>query len=388
MSLISLVFLSSYLVADPVKIAFTSCIWHHDESVWNDIGATVIEEYKPHTFIFLGDIVYSDMTSDGFPMIDYSYRSILPEFLYPIWFEFNYSTSHFESTLKTFQSSTFYRNLTHYFSTSVNPTHLPKNINGIHGILAIWDDHDYGYNDGGAWHPKKVMAKQIFQKAFGVPPSPTPSDTTPGIYGSYSMGSDASIQIILLDIRSFKTPHFELSKTHNPTILGSAQWAWLKKELEKPAKIRLIGSTIPVLPENIFKWMNNQWHPVKKERWSLFGSERDRLLNLLAQTDGHIILLSGDWHFADISSITWKNKTIYELTAGGWHTDDPSFNGYKGLRKRFKHQYSIPSVQADVPPSAWQNFGTVTIDWDRSIIRLSSYTRNGIREGYDISINL
>ena len=35
-------------------------------------------------------------------------------------------------------------------------------------ILAIWDDHDYGVNDGGAEYPMREGAEKVFNEFFGV----------------------------------------------------------------------------------------------------------------------------------------------------------------------------------------------------------------------------
>ena len=36
-------------------------------------------------------------------------------------------------------------------------------------VLATWDDHDFGVNDGGSWYPKKVESQRIMLDFFGVP---------------------------------------------------------------------------------------------------------------------------------------------------------------------------------------------------------------------------
>ena len=92
------------------------------------------------------------------------------------------------------------------------------------------------------------------------------------------------IQIILLDTRYFRTPLKKKPKTVpgegpyvvNPdpqgTVLGSAQWKWLEEQLRMPAKVRLLVSSIQLVPEdhNWEKWLN---HPIERER--LFKLIRD-----------------------------------------------------------------------------------------------------------------
>ena len=51
-----------------------------------------------------------------------------------------------------------------------------------------------------------------------------------------------------------------------PTVLGEAQWKWLEEQLQVPAEVRLIGSSIQVVAED------HGW-----EKWTNFPHERERL---------------------------------------------------------------------------------------------------------------
>ncbi|MEK9657082.1 MAG: alkaline phosphatase D family protein [bacterium] len=375
---------------DIQDISFTSCIWHYDESLWQDISEVVTEKVKPDVFIFLGDTVYNDISETGrYTLVDYAYQR-LPFFNYEKWFFKKKFSHNLLTQFARFQSTYFYQTLSHHMLQRSSTFTLPQNDGGIPGILAVWDDHDYGYNDSGSWHPEKIEVKHIFESMFGKAPNTTLTSNEPGIYGAYRSGPNNDLQIILLDCRSFKTPHFEIRKNPsvNVQILGEKQWNWLQERLSEPAKIRIIGSSFPVLPEKIFKWKNDQWKEQNKERWSIFGSERHRLLELLSQSDSEIILISGDWHFADLSRINYKGKIIHEVTAGGWHSNKKGYKGYKGLRKRFKHEYSIPSIQKDIPPRAWQNFANIHIDWSKHLLHLAIYNKLGeIEPGYEVHID-
>ncbi len=344
----------------------------------------MIHTYQPDIVLLLGDIVYADISKNGRIGLDYAHRRIRPRFIYPFFFSRRFSLSHMDDSYAQFKSSLFYQDLRHYFRHHPRNDALLQSINGDAGIISVWDDHDYGINDGGAWHPKKVALKGIFQSHFGINPHSGLAADAPGIYGSYRFGPNKQGQLIILDCRSFKTPHFKLSDTESPTILGAQQWKWLMTQLQEPAELRLIAASIPVIPTDIYQWKQGKWKSKWKERWHLFGNEREQLLSLLAKSTGQSVILSGDWHVADISRIQYQGKEIVEITGGGWHTDRPTYKGYRGLRRRFKHEHSIPSVQADMPPSRWQNFGTVTIDWSREQVHLASYTKEGrIFPGYE-----
>jgi alkaline phosphatase D len=99
------------------------------------------------------------------------------------------------------------------------------------------------------------------------------------------------------------------SSDPDATILGEDQWAWLAKQLRQPADLRLIVSSIQVLPtEQCF------------EKWANFPAERERLLSLIAisQAEG-VLLLSGDRHASEISIINREDigYPLYEITSSG-----------------------------------------------------------------------
>ncbi len=126
--------------------------------------------------------------------------------------------------------------------------------------LATWDDHDYGQNDAGKYYTQKESSKQIFLEFFKEPKN-SERYKHHGIYHSvYKKTGNKTIQIILLDNRTFRDdlvrfpkgqkipgrffyrpdylPHTDDSKA----FLGEEQWFWLEDELKKKADLRIIAS--------------------------------------------------------------------------------------------------------------------------------------------------
>ncbi len=101
-------------------------------------------------------------------------------------------------------------------------------------ILATWDDHDYGLNDGGReWHFKE-KSQQLFLDFFKVPKD-SPRRSREGVYSSKVFRvPEGSIKIILLDTRYFRSP---LQESDDPdkryaksegTVLGEAAMAMVR----------------------------------------------------------------------------------------------------------------------------------------------------------------
>ena len=130
-------------------------------------------------------------------------------------------------------------------------------------VLAVWDDHDFGVNDGGKNYSKKKESARICLDFFGVPKD-DPRRTREGIYGSQIIGEEGQrVQIILLDTRYFRDDlekyksveakpknivgWYKPTTDTSRTLLGEDQWKWLEGELKKPADVRVIVSSIQVI---------------------------------------------------------------------------------------------------------------------------------------------
>ena len=183
-------------------------------------------------------------------------------------------------------------------------------------VLPIWDDHDYGENDAGAEYPMKVESAALFFNFFGFP-ADHPARARGGVYHSAMFGpAGKRLQVILLDARTFRSPLIRervgSRKVYVPdpdagkTMLGAAQWQWLEQQLAEPAEVRVVCGGIQFLPEeHVF------------EKWANLPAERTRMLGMVAKASGKSVLLSGDRHLAEISSLTHEGKTLVEMTSSG-----------------------------------------------------------------------
>ncbi|MBC6994826.1 DUF1499 domain-containing protein [Neolewinella lacunae] len=253
--------------AEVLTIAFGSCNRQdRPQGYWD-----VIRSHHPAAWLWLGDNVYADTDNLRKMAADYQQQKTAPEYA-------------------AFRAE------------------VPQ-------VYGIWDDHDYGINDGGREWPHKDSAKQLLLDFLDVPANAAVR-THPGTYQAYTINQgERSVKVILLDTRYFRDALAPATKQghrygQDPDgdILGAEQWAWLEQQLRNStADAHLIVSSIQVLPQD---------HGY--EKWDLFPTARQRLLDLLASTQPRLpLLLSGDRHLGEISRVEHQGMTIYEVTASG-----------------------------------------------------------------------
>lgn len=289
------------------KIVFGSCL---DQEKKAPIWTPMLQE-KPDIFMMIGDNIYSD--TDNPAVLRRNYQKLI-------------------------QSRPF------------------QQMRQQSQILAIWDDHDYGLNDAGSEYPLKKESQQEFLHAFAFP-SDSPLYQQKGLYQSYFYGpKNQRIQVILLDTRYFRTPYekrfwgmetlFGKPQNSQPqaTILGAQQWAWLEQELQKSANIRLLVTSIQLIPDR---------H--RHEKWQNFPRERKRMLDLLAkQKSDQLIILSGDRHIAELSIMEQTNgQKLYELTASPFNRVSPirlyNYNPYRIYRDYQQANYGKIEIRWQKP---------------------------------------
>lgn len=324
--LVFLVAIQSGTAADAVsKIALGSC---SDQKKQQPIWDAIIAQ-EPELFLFLGDNIYGD-TEDMDEMREkYDQLAAKPGF---------------------------------------------QKLRETCPILAVWDDHDYGVNDGGREYPMKAESEVVFHEFFGTPEE-APERSYPGTYGVRWFGTrdDGNrLQILMLDTRYFRSSLVELPERSpngpydrnldpEATILGSAQWKWLEEQLRKPADLRIVMSSIQVIPED------HHW-----ELWANFPHERKRLFRLLQEADtGPVVIASGDRHMGEFSMLNTGDPgspgfPVFEMTTSGLTN---AGGGRRGEPNR--HRVSPTNFQS-------RNFGMLRIDWENRTVLMELRDVEGV----------
>lgn len=186
-------------------------------------------------------------------------------------------------------------------------------------IMGVWDDHDYGVNDGGLEYSQKEKSQELFFDFIGIPKT-DPIRKQKGTYHSKTFKTEkGSVKIIGLDTRYHRTALLtaETKKKRylpNPdktaTILGMQQWNWLEKELKNStADFNIIVSSIQVISDK---------H--RFEKWSNFPYELEKLKQLIVKNNAkNVIFLSGDRHISEFSKLDHKELTypLLDFTSSG-----------------------------------------------------------------------
>jgi len=186
--------------------------------------------------------------------------------------------------------------------------------------LAIWDDHDFGYNNSDGSFSFRERSLAVFKQYWANPAYGQPNN--PGVYFEYSY---AGIDFFFLDGRYYRAPN-AAQDGPGKSFLGNTQKEWLKQRLlasRAPFKILACGSGWSMAdgPEG--------------DTWAAFRTERDELFDFIRdrRIEG-VVCLSGDSHVGELNCIPWSERggyDIYDLVSSplaqspdsGWVTQSP-----------------------------------------------------------------
>ena len=291
------------------KFGLGSCLdQDREQSIWSSIKKEELDG-----FIFLGDNVYGDLPNGKLLKMERAYQ--------------------------------------------IQKKRLPSWLMDEKEILAIWDDHDFGLNDGGGDYPYKKDAEKMFLNFWNIPQTDLRRNRE-GIYFKQTKEIEGTkVEIIGLDTRYFRSKlkgkknAYEQNNDSKATILGQDQWAWLEESISNSiADVIVILSSIQILATN---------HPY--EKWDNFPLERKRLLEILANAskDKSIIAVTGDRHKSGI----YQNKNFLEITAS-------SLN-----KSASKGEETDPLLIGKTYPM--KNYGLLNIEPSKNKITISIHDKNG-----------
>lgn len=237
-------------------------------------------------------------------------------------------------------------------------------------MMVAWDDHDYGANDGGREFPFREFAERVHETFWGL--NDQDVGKWPGTYYARSFGPEGRrVQIIMLDTRMFRSGLTETDEWNAPgkqrympapegsmqDMLGAAQWTWLENQLQQPADLRLIVSSIQVLTTDGHGY----------EHWNNLPAERDRLMGLIETTGARgVVFVSGDRHSAYMyRRDDLVDYPLYELTTSS-------------LNLAFAEETSEMDSAQIGAGVAVENFGAVDVDWETDEVTFQILSNEGL----------
>lgn len=251
-----------------IKIAFGSCNKHDVTNVfWDDILS-----YQPDIFIWGGDNIYADTDDIVKLKAMYKAQNAIPAY-----------------------------------------AKLKENVT----ITGVWDDHDYGLNDGGVEFAAKKESQEAFYDFMGLAKNDEWRKKE-GTYSTVSIQKDlGEVKILNLDTRYFRSSlkqskvegkRYEADNDPSKTILGDAQWKWLESELtNSTAEFNILVSSIQFLSsEHGF------------EKWANFPKEVEKLKDIIKKSEAKgVIILSGDRHISEFSVDNSFANPLVDFTSSG-----------------------------------------------------------------------
>ena len=326
-----------------------------NKQMQNNIWKTLID-INPDIYLHLGDIIYSDVSfrciknnnecppcmNKKLPFMFYTGKDKI------FWNKQQYDCNT-EAQWKDLLENKYYQKF---------KLQMGKNIR------FLWDDHDAGPNDWGAWDAKKGLFKtqrEAFIQNLEIPQSQIRNDGA--IYDCFIKEfNNMKIKIYILDMRYHNTvqiSQYSLKKYKKETytrkwqkkeILGGKQWEWFEKEMEKSIQenidINIVSTNgyifkIQTQPSFYNKYTISYWcKPFLKFR-EIIKKYKPK----------NLILLGGDAHHSNISKIEFKNKEIdypdpiYQFVSSGMtHSSNKDNKTIHPNTKLTKKIYNIKNI--------------------------------------------
>lgn len=248
-----------------LKFAVISCLDPklHEPAIWKDLLAQ-----KPDAVFLIGDSCYADRGSGS--------DGAEPERLWNSFVEAR-------------------QILQIYFETNLVP------------FFSIWDDHDFGINNGDSEYPNVARSQENFLRFF-----PNSSQFCRYINNGPGLGISVTIAnqlFLLMDCRSFRLPSDSPERFSH---WGEAQENWAFNLIR--------GHSGPV-------WLMNgsQFFPVLPFKESFNGyyqNNFDALLKEIKALPNRVIFVSGDVHYSELSEIETEavGYKTYEITSSSVHS--------------------------------------------------------------------
>lgn len=301
----------------PVRIAFTACSkfnFDPEQRVWDEIAAQ-----QPHHLLLLGDQIYMDFKGDDDDLATGLIGYKLGE------------PGEDSVSLQEFTDQMRLRYRLQFGVPSFRK--LVRDIGLRAGTVAmVWDDHDFGFNNalGRSGGPsdaefsdylmppaKKAASRRLFEEfwrnvqALAADANatyatlhdhwqPPPDGRDGGVQCRHAFGP---VEVFLLDTRNFRESPAEHGHPTGSSILGGAQWDWLRDGLQTSTKpLLIVAAGSPLSSPGLLS--DQSWKQAERgtSRYQPYR-EYHQLLALAQQRQAQgkqLLFIGGDRHAIDV----------------------------------------------------------------------------------------
>jgi alkaline phosphatase D len=167
-------------------------------------------------------------------------------------------------------------------------------------VYAVWDDHDFGPDNALGLIPGKENSRRAFLEYHA---NPSYGLESAGIFTKFRRGP---VEVFLLDTRWFANTENSPVNPERKTLLGRAQWDWLRDGLKQ--------STAPVKVLACGMIWNEAVDPGKIDCWMAYPYEREAVFQFLKQAkiEG-VLLIGGDIHRSRHLIHPTRHRVGYDL---------------------------------------------------------------------------
>ncbi len=170
--------------------------------------------------------------------------------------------------------------------------------------FAVWDDHDFGDNNGDRTSPLAAIMRPLFRAFWGS----TDNSAWRKGHGVGSRLEALNQRFYLLDGRSFRDP----PGTIDGQNWGGAQLPWLLDDVRLSSRPAWVINGTQFFGSNLLREAVESDHP----------ADLRRLTEGLSRSSAPVAFISGDVHFSEIRRVDhqWLGYGSFEFTSSSMHS--------------------------------------------------------------------
>ena len=210
-------------------------------------------------------------------------------------------------------------------------------------ILATWDDHDFGTNDGDREFVSKEAVLRLFRGAFGG--AELPGVWEAGPHGVSSVFTGFGQRFFLMDDRMFRQPNRNQVTPDPFGHWGQEQHDWLRRKLSE--------DTSPAWIVNGNQFFNGRALDFKEAFEANHPAEFVTFIDELRQIAAPVVFASGDIHISEIMRVPADRAgyETFEITSSSMHSYTGSgWDNPMRLEGAYTNEFNFLLIQSQARP--------------------------------------